>query len=120
MRTAGAHTHHAVGLSANSPGNCWLVEDRDNRSVDVLVITSFSLDWHMLFPGRIRKVAKKLWDNYFGSMVSLNICTLTREQILKVNGGTKRINRTSGDRLRSLPLQSKEMSTFDSVHDLCL
>lgn len=54
----------------------WLVEGSNDKSVDVLVITDhFTRLVHAFHcqDQTAKKVAKKLWDNFFVSTISLNI-----------------------------------------------
>ncbi|KAL2104330.1 hypothetical protein ACEWY4_001198 [Coilia grayii] len=112
----------------------WSAEDKNNKSVDVLVVTDHFTKLAHAFPCQdqtAKKVAKKLWDNFFcvyGFPTRLHSdqgASFESELIAELmelagvqkshtspyhpmgNGGTERFNRTLGNMLRSLPPQSK-------------
>ena len=112
----------------------WTAEDRNNKSVDVLVITDHFTKMSHAFPCQdqtAKKVAKKLWDGFFcvygfpqrlHSDQGANFESELIAELLELagvnksrtspyhpmgNGGTERFNRTLGNMLRSLPPESK-------------
>ena len=113
----------------------WSAEDSNNKSVDVLVVTDHFTKLAHAFPCEdqtARKVAKKLWDNFFcvygfpqrlHSDQGANFESELIAELLELagvnksrtspyhpmgNGGTERFNRTLGNMLRSLPPRSKQ------------
>lgn len=112
----------------------WSAEDRNNKSVDVLVITDHFTKLAHAFPCQdqtAKRVAKKLWDNFFcvygfpqrihsdqGATFEselfaelLELAGIDKSRTTPYhpmgNGGTERFNRTLGSMLRSLPSTSK-------------
>lgn len=113
----------------------WSAEDKNNKSMDILVITDHFTKLAHAFPCQdqtAKRVAKKLWDNFFcvyGFPIHLHSdqgASFESELIAELmelagvqkshtspyhpmgNGGTERFNRTLGNMLRSLPPQSKQ------------
>lgn len=113
----------------------WAAEDRNNKSVDVLVITDHFTKLAHAFPCHnqsAKSVAKKLWDGFFciygfpQRLHSDQGASFESELIAELldlvgvdksrtspyhpmgNGGTERFNRTLGNMLRSLPPRSKQ------------
>lgn len=112
----------------------WSAEDRNNKSVDVLVITDHFTKLAHAFPCQdqtAKKVAKKLWDEFFcvygfaqriHSDQGANFESELVAELLELsgvgksrtspyhpmgNGTTERFNRTLGNMLRSLPPRAK-------------
>lgn len=112
----------------------WTAEDRNKRSVDVLVVTDHFTKMAHAFPCRnqtAKQIAKQLWDRVFcvygfperihsdqgpGFESDLVYELLQLSGVAKSrttayhpmgNGGTERFNRTLGNMLRALPLGAK-------------
>ena len=112
----------------------WSAEDRNNKSVDVLVITDHFTKLAHAFPCQdqtAKKVAKKLWDEFlcvYGSAQRIysdqgaNFESKLVAELLELsgvgksrmspyhpmgNGTTDRFNCTLGNMLRSLPTRAK-------------
>lgn len=111
----------------------WSAEDKNNRPVDVLVVTDHFTKMAHAFPCRnqiAKQIARKLWDNIFcvygfpecihldqgasfeSELVSelLQLSGVAKSHTTTYhpmgNGGTERFNRTLGNMLRALPLKA--------------
>lgn len=126
----------------------WSAEDKNKRSVDVLVATDHFTKMVYAFPCRnqtAKQVARKLWDCVFcvygfpqrihsdqgpsfeSELLSelLQLSGVTKSHTTAYhpmgNGGTERFNRTLGNMLCALPMRTKqEWPQQIPVIDICL